>query len=577
MTNEPLEIGYLNELVEKERIKVMPNSSKSDFFNYFCSELILKNFGLGIDQILAGITDGRADGQIDSLYVLINDRPVFDAEDLPNIASGIKIRLIALQSKSNGSFKSNALAIMWKTLRSILNPSIDISRELNEKLRSIAEVYRVARLKYLEAFPETSVEIYYATNGAKRATDELFNAEIATIERELSELISTAKRHVEALGAVELYKLASARAITTRTLQVEKLGIEEPGNAYVVLAKIKDYIRFISNAEGGINFELFEENVRDYLGDQGVNEKIAQTIRDEKSEEFWWLNNGVTIVAKRAEKSREVITVEDPQIVNGLQTSYVLHRNKSVISNSSKGDQKVLIRILQLNNEESRDSVIQSTNSQSSLPPSSLVVGEKIHKDLEFFLLGKGYFYERRKNYYKNQRKEASKIISIDKLTQAIIAVVLGEPDMARARPGDFIRTDRYAEVFPEARSLETYYVALIIVERSRELLVQIFADRKAEMNNYLYHVSYAVSLLMFEAKRLDEANIANFDPVNINARIVEALNLVEEAFKNVMKNLGTKGDQAAKSKEMRKAIESRARARLNISINQLGGLFDDE
>ncbi len=72
---------------------------------------------------------------------------------------------------------------------------------------------------------------------------------------------------------------------------------------------------------------LFARNVRDYLGENRVNEKIEQTLRIHP-DRFRYLNNGITFVCDDTEvvtkSGRSVLRLVNPQIVNGQQTSYSL-------------------------------------------------------------------------------------------------------------------------------------------------------------------------------------------------------------------------------------------------------------
>jgi len=72
---------------------------------------------------------------------------------------------------------------------------------------------------------------------------------------------------------------------------------------------------------------LFAKNLRGVLGDTDVNVEIRDTI-ERKPELFWYFNNGITIVAKRVQKTAVgggdtaygVFHCEDVSIVNGAQT-----------------------------------------------------------------------------------------------------------------------------------------------------------------------------------------------------------------------------------------------------------------
>lgn len=122
---------------------------------------------------------------------------------------------------------------------------------------------------------------------------------------------------------------------------------------------------------------------------------------------IWYLNNGVTIITPKAIPAGRKITIEDPQIVNGLQSSHEIYRHFSEHSEDIDGDKRsVLVRVIcEENAEEARDRIIRATNSQTSIPPASLRSADDIHRNIEDYLGFNGYFYDRRKNFYKNPRK----------------------------------------------------------------------------------------------------------------------------------------------------------------------------
>ena len=72
---------------------------------------------------------------------------------------------------------------------------------------------------------------------------------------------------------------------------------------------------------------IFARNVRGYLGSTKINKNIEKTLADEP-ENFWYYNNGITIVCDQAEhvtrKGRNFLKVENPQIINGQQTTRTL-------------------------------------------------------------------------------------------------------------------------------------------------------------------------------------------------------------------------------------------------------------
>lgn len=79
------------------------------------------------------------------------------------------------------------------------------------------------------------------------------------------------------------------------------------------------------------NYVLFEENIREYLGTQGINNGIIKTLKNKKDRQnFFYYNNGITIICKKCDTLRSDafddkqnlygFRLLNPQIVNGCQT-----------------------------------------------------------------------------------------------------------------------------------------------------------------------------------------------------------------------------------------------------------------
>lgn len=77
---------------------------------------------------------------------------------------------------------------------------------------------------------------------------------------------------------------------------------------------------------------------------------------------------------------------------------------------------------------------------QNPVSPTLLRATGTIQRDIELFFSNNGYYYDRRKNYYKNQGKPATKIFSIQYTAQAIRSIVDDDPHTARARPTSLLK-----------------------------------------------------------------------------------------------------------------------------------------
>ncbi|MFC9777162.1 AIPR family protein [Paenibacillus chitinolyticus] len=120
---------------------------------------------------------------------------------------------------------------------------------------------------------------------------------------------------------------------------------------------------------------LFNKNIRGILGDTDVNEEIRKTIEREP-EKFWYLNNGVTMICKKAEKTmlggvdRDLgqFVCEDISIVNGAQTVGTI--GKYGEKTKDKLDQVYIpIRIISVGESEDDfgEQITKSNNKQNKI------------------------------------------------------------------------------------------------------------------------------------------------------------------------------------------------------------------
>src|SRR4029077_8963336 len=116
-----------------------------------------------------------------------------------------------------------------------------------------------------------------------------------------------------------------------------------------------------------------------------VNADILKTLADSEAPDFWWLNNGVTILATDATVVGKTINLVDIQIVNGLQTTESVYRH---FQNGGRatGDSSLMIKIIVSKDSRHRDRIIQATNNQNVVDPAGLWASDKVQRDIEEFL-----------------------------------------------------------------------------------------------------------------------------------------------------------------------------------------------
>jgi len=296
---------------------------------------------------------------------------------------------------------------------------------------------------------------------------------------------------------------------------------------------------------------IFEANVRDYQGSTEVNEQIQQSLNDPGGEDFWWLNNGVTIVASQATQSGKTLSIEDPEVVNGLQTSTEIVNYFNRTSNSDK--RKLLVRIIVPGKSESRDHIIKATNSQTKIPQASLRATDKVHRDIEEFFRPHSLYYDRRKNYYKNDGKPIDRIIGIPSLAQSGMSIFLQRPDNARARPSSLLKKDEdYKRLFNSDYPVNIYLFCAQVMRNVDAFLKSQIADMPLmDRNNLRFYIAMHATAMVAQTAHPTVTTLASLDIKSISDSTLQAsTQIVRPLYETLGGN-----DQVAKGPDLLKDV----------------------
>lgn len=528
-----------------------PGITISDFFEIFVASQICKHRQLSEDEIERAIVDGADDGGIDAIFIFVNGRIIeedYDVKSLPK--ENIKIEIICIQSKWKDGYEEAVLLHQSQCFDRLLGPkSKDFVSNYNpgvfaafERIREVVEALN----KHL---PKIFVSIFYAIRGEKEPNNKISDNAKSVLDIIQSHL-ALAETKYEFLNAERLIDLIRERPKSSIELVTSQPAMTSAdGSGYICFVSIPEYFKFISEG-GALRADIFEANVRDYQGKNEVNSEIRETLQKADGVDFWWLNNGITVLAEEAAPLGTRLSLTRPSIVNGLQTSNEIFEYFSV-SGSASDKRNVLVRVIKTDSSEVADKVIKSTNRQTSIPYAFLRATEPIHRNIDEYLGSKGVFYERRKNYYKNQGKKRHEIVSIGELAQAVAAAVLGRPNDARARPSTLLKKDDdYARIFSENYPLELYLSAARLYSRVTEFLQTVQIGWR-DKNNVRFQV---MMLLAYRKVKADP-----IDPVNFSQQDFASLTDAEikKAFEQVWQKYDSLGrtDAVAKGTEFAKAV----------------------
>jgi hypothetical protein len=522
-------------------------------FEIFSSNIIHRNLGWSYEEVQSGIVGGEKDGGIDAFYLLINGTLINSEDDFLALSAGVKIHLIILQAKHEAATKESVIDKLYQHIDEILHLSPDETTQklhYNSDLLEKLKLYRAAIKRYGTKQYELTIDIAYASRG-EEPTEQAQSLADKLVAKCLQQY-PDAKVNFQFYGVQKLHRLSIASPKITRILEPIGGGtISTAHRSHVTLVSLKNYLKFICE-EDDLLQQLFEFNVRDYEGQKIVNSEMADTIEQyHDKEDFWWFNNGVTIIAPNILVQLPELVIENPMIVNGLQTSNVIFEKREVIQSNENDNRSLLVRVVQVADPDIQERIIKATNSQTSLKPLALKATDSQQKDIEEYLLSKGIFYERRKNFYKNRGKPAAHIIDVARLGQSVMAMRMQIPHEARGRPGTFLKNeDNYKKVFPTSINFDEYVNAANLERKVDAFISKVRATADAVYrNNLRYH------LMMILVWELAGKKTGKIDSLNVDKLDDEK---IAKAFEWLMVQFDKEGatDSTAKDKAFTESLK---------------------
>ncbi|MFI6304122.1 AIPR family protein [Amycolatopsis thailandensis] len=232
--------------------------------------------------------------------------------------------------------------------------------------------------------------------------------------------------------------------------------------AYLGVLPATEFVKLVTDDDGDIRKTLFFDNVRDFQGDNDVNQDIERTLQSDEASRFCVLNNGVTAVARDLGVTGNRFTLKDFQVVNGCQTSHILHRNRKSLEGVF-----VPFRLIVASDEDVANSITRATNKQSSVTPENLMALSELQRRIELyfdsFSIDDSHriYYERRSKQWSGsaQVQGTWRVITLRNLMQSFASMYVRIPHTA-ARYYRDLRSRVGTDVFSDEHHAAYYYSA---------------------------------------------------------------------------------------------------------------------
>lgn len=519
-------------------------------FEYFAAEQLLKNEEIDDNKIRSGLIGNSKDNGIDGFFIFLDDELIIKIDQVKSKYKYKKIKVYFHQYKNNYRIGEDVVLKFINAFTDIMNfdnkDLLGWNEELKNKIKLLREI--------IEETKESSLNIDFIINHISKANsidiqeNDSYWSKVDNLKNNIkNSKISNIDVKYNYIGGEELKELSHKNKEYRLTLrsyhEVNQINFGKD-KGYIAFVTLKDYYNFISE-NGKLRENIFDSNVRDYQNKTKVNENIIKSILEDKNIDFWWLNNGITIIAdKNSTQINKELVLQNLKIVNGLQTSYSIYNAlKDVdLKEFNNNNRCLFVKIIICDQRDIMDKVILATNSQNKMPPNLLIANDSIQIDIEEYFFSKGYYYDRKRNYYQNLGKPKNKIISVNLLAQCIVSMILEEknPSKARSNSGGLIKRDEdYKKIFESRYNPPAYLNSVLIIKKVEEELKNLEADKKLTKDIIIKDI---IKLFKFHISRLlisditKKANPTDKDIENENILTDISTNNIKESI-NILKD----------------------------------------
>lgn len=451
---------------------------------------------------LEEVTTGPEDQSIDGLAVVLGDELALTKEDAESIFARLKIRqqvavtYIFIQVKRSEGFDAGDILKFGSGVRRLFDEGQELPSD--HRLLEFLGVHEqvVTNLSKVQN-GRPDCRLFYVTTGLWHEANGL-RPQLKLIEDQLRNtslfnLVSFEPVDRERLIRYWLQSQTPVQAtFPVRSYQPlpDISGVEE---AYLAVAPAAEFVdKVLTEDDGRIRSAVFEQNVRAYLGDENpVNSKIKDALLEKVNHDrFAILNNGITIVSSDVKVQSDRISVTDFQIVNGCQTSHVLFRNRTAVS------ERVFLplKVIEADDPGIVSQVVEATNSQSDVEEAQfLSIRPFVRKIQEYFDAfdneadrERRVYFERRTRQYAGQDIGKARIFDIARLARVFAAMFLDFPHLAARYPTQMFQ-EALPQLFQGDQREHAYYAAALSLYRLELSLGNQYVPRPYQ--RYKWHL----------------------------------------------------------------------------------------
>lgn len=199
------------------------------------------------------------------------------------------------------------------------------------------------------------------------------------------------------------------------------------------------------------NIQLLSKNLRYHIAGREIDQGINETIRT-APESFWMKNNGITIICDDFEADGREVRLRNFSIINGGQTTYMLHKNPNI---NQEEDLYLPCKIIR-NDGETEDernnfslAIAKAANTQKPIKAVDLKANAPEQMRFSRAMREEGIFYQTKRGEevpraYKEDYLNTA-LLEVGKLA---LAAIFQMPCASRNKPSTLYRPEYYEKIF---------------------------------------------------------------------------------------------------------------------------------
>ncbi|MDR0414687.1 MAG: AIPR family protein [Prevotellaceae bacterium] len=444
------------------------NDDKKKLSKAFVCLSVASFLDIELEEAFGLITEGGNDAGVDAIYI----GDVNDYDFSVTLFQG----KYAFDLNKDNNFPANFIQRVIGSIGAIFDPSKPI--EMNEDLMpKVEDIRSLIADGYIP-----NIKCVFTNNGLKWNQDgdnHIINAGFP--DNQVRFEYYNHKNIVDSLQ--------SPKGIN-ETIQLAGKSIQEDFNFKRVLVGKINVVELAKLFEKyGDN--LLDQNIRKYLGlnRNRVNAAIRDTLISDKRDNFYFYNNGITMICSKfsyngLQANNWMVKVDNLQIINGGQSCktilYTIKDNPTIDYTNSY----ILVRLYELP-DDGIDSLITdvtiATNSQNPVDLRDLRANDDLQKRLETAIYELGYSYKRKKD---NTFSSPEKTVLSSVAAESIYSIWKKKPFQAKFKKNELFGVF-YNDVFNNINAAQ-----LLIA-----VFIYRFCDaqrKKSALRNSYPHIPYS-------------------------------------------------------------------------------------